>query len=85
FDPNTQKIKSPLGAIGVFWNTDYIQLISQATILKKNNNLNRYNLVNPLNTTEAQTTTVYYDIQTLGWTTDLVLKPFKGFNLHYLI
>lgn len=85
FDPNTQKIKSPLGAIGVFWNTDYIQLISQATILKKNNNLNRYNLVNPLNTTEAQTATVYYDIQTLGWTTDFVLKPFKGFNLHYLI
>jgi hypothetical protein len=21
----------------------------------------------------------------LGWTTDFVLKPFKGFNLHYLV
>lgn len=85
FNPNTNKIKSPLGAIGIFWNTDYIQLISQATILKKNNNLSRYNLVNPSNTTQSQNVTVYYDIQTIGWTTDFVLKPFKGFNLHYLI
>ena len=85
FEPNTNKIKSPLGAFGVFWNTNWIQLISQATYLKKNNNLNRYNLVNPANSSQAQTTTVYYDIQTLGWTTDFVLKPFKGFNLHYLV
>ena len=85
FEPNTNKIKSPLGALGIFWNTDWIQLISQATYLKKNNNLNRYNLVNPSNSSQAQTTTVYYDIQTLGWTTDFVLKPFKGFNLHYLV
>ncbi|OXB07826.1 TonB-dependent receptor [Flavobacterium pectinovorum] len=85
FDPNTDKIKSPLGAFGVFWNTDYIQLISQATYLKKNNNLDRYNLVNPSNTTQSQNVTVYYDIQTIGWTTDFVLKPFKGFNLHYLL
>lgn len=85
FEPNTTKIKSPLGAVGLFWNTDYLQLISQVTYLNKNNNLARYNLVNPVNTSEAQTTTVYYDIQTLGWTTDFVVKPFKGFNLHYLI
>lgn len=85
FDPNTKKIKSPLGAIGVFWNNEYIQLISQATILKKNNYLNRFNLVNPSNTTQAETVTVYYDIQTLGWTTDFMVKPFKGFNLHYLL
>ncbi len=85
FEPNTNKIKSPLGAFGVFWNTNWIQLISQATYLKKNNNLNRYNLVNPANSSQAQTPTVYYDIQTLGWTTDFVLKPFKGFNLHYLV
>jgi hypothetical protein len=85
FEPNTRKIKSPLGAVGLFWNTDYLQLISQVTYLNKNNNLARYNLVNPVNTSEAQTTTVYYDIQTVGWTTDFVVKPFKGFNLHYLI
>ena len=25
-----------------------------------------------------------YDIQTIGWTTDAVIKPFKGFNFHFL-
>ncbi|WP_291896113.1 TonB-dependent receptor [Chryseobacterium sp.] len=85
FSPDTRKIKSPLGALGVFWNTDYIQLISQATWLTKNGYLGRYNLVNPNNSTQALVASVDYSIQTLGWTTDFVLKPFKGFNLHYLI
>ena len=85
FSPDTRKIKSPLGAIGVFWNTEYIQLISQATWLTKNGYLGRYNLVNPNNSTQATVTSVDYSIETLGWTTDFVLKPFKGFNLHYLI
>ncbi|PKQ65994.1 hypothetical protein BZG01_12580 [Labilibaculum manganireducens] len=26
-----------------------------------------------------------YDIQTLGWTTDIVANPFKNFNIHFLI
>lgn len=85
FTPDTGKIRSPLGAFGIFWNTDYIQLISQATWLTKNGYLGRYNLVNPDNSTQVQVASVDYSIQTLGWTTDFVLKPFKGFNLHYLI
>ena len=85
FAPDTGKIKSPLGAFGVFWNTNFIQLISQATWLTKNGYLGRYNLVNPSNTTQVSIAQVDYSIQTLGWTTDFVLKPFKGFNLHYLI
>ena len=28
---------------------------------------------------------VHYDIKTVGWTTDMVLKPFKNFSLHYLL
>ncbi|MEN4760376.1 TonB-dependent receptor [Chryseobacterium sp. C39-AII1] len=85
FTPDMKKIRSPLGAIGVFWNTDYIQLISQATWLTKNGYLGRYNLVNPNNSTQVEVASVDYSIQTLGWTTDFVLKPFKGFNFHYLI
>ena len=26
-----------------------------------------------------------YDIQTLGWTTDIVANPFKNFNIHFLV
>jgi hypothetical protein len=85
FDPNTKKIMTDIGAFGLFWNTDFIQLISQVTYAKKNNILSRYNAVNPSNNSQVQNITLYYDIQTVGWTTDFVLKPFKGFNIHYLI
>ena len=85
FIPNFVKSKAPLGGLGIFWNTDKMSLVSQMTYLYKNNYLNRFNLVNPDDNTESQNTSVYYDIQTIGWTTDVVLKPFKGFNLHYLV
>ncbi|HAY3563095.1 TPA: TonB-dependent receptor [Elizabethkingia meningoseptica] len=85
FEPNTRKIKSPLGGVGFFGNTNYIQLVSQATFLKRNNYLQRFNLVNPSNTTQSQNNSVNFDIQTIGWTTDFLIKPFKGFNLHYLL
>ncbi|WP_338733029.1 TonB-dependent receptor [Mangrovimonas cancribranchiae] len=83
--PSVVKSRSPLAGAGVFWNTKYFSLVSQATYLTKNNYLTRYNLVNPANDTETQQTTIFYDIQTLGWTTDMMITPFKGFNLHYLI
>ena len=84
-DPSVVKSRSPLAGLGVFWNTDYFSLVSQATYLTKNNYLTRYNLVNPADNTESQQTSVFYNIQILGWTTDMMITPFKGFNLHYLI
>lgn len=83
--PNMKKSQSPMGALGVFWNTKYIQLISQFSVLSKTNNLKRFNMVDPSNASNVDNVQVYYRIQTVGWTTDFVLKPFKGFNLHYLL
>jgi hypothetical protein len=83
--PSVVKSRSPLTGLGVFWNTPYFSLVSQATYLTKNNYLNRFNLVNPVDETETQQATIFYNIQTLGWTTDMVLTPFKGFSVHYLI
>lgn len=83
--PSVVKSRSPLAGLGVFWNTSYFSLVSQATYLTKNNYLTRFNLVNPEDDTETQQATIFYNIQTLGWTTDMLITPFKGFNLHYLI
>ncbi len=83
--PNISTSKSPLLGLGLFWNTKYLSLVSQASYLTKNNYLSRYNLVNPDNSAEMQQATIFYKIQTLGWTTDMVITPFKGFNLHYLL
>ncbi len=83
--PNMSKTKSPLGAFGVYFNHDKFSVVSQATYLTRNNYFSRLNLVNPNNASDSQVATVNYDIQTLGWTTDIVANPFKGFNIHYLI
>lgn len=83
--PNVDKTKSPLGAFGLYFNHDKFSVVSQATYLTRNNYQARLNLVNPSNGSDSQVATVNYDIQTVGWTTDIVTNPFKGFNLHYLV
>lgn len=83
--PNMKKSKSPMEGIGVFWNNKYIQLVSQVSVLSKSNNLKRYNMVDPSNSSNVENVQVYYKIQTIGWTTDFILTPFKGFKLHYLL
>ncbi|MCC9138461.1 hypothetical protein ACFSKU_11025 [Pontibacter silvestris] len=83
--PNLTKIKSPLLGFGVYFNSPKLSLVSQATYLTRNNYQSRLNLVNPDNASQSEVVTVYYDIQTIGWTTDIVANPFKGFSLHYLI
>lgn len=83
--PNLVKTKSPLAAFGLYFNQEKFSLVSQATYLTRNNYQTRLNLVNPADASQSEVATVFYDIQTLGWTTDIVATPFKGFNLHYLI
>ncbi|MCH4181554.1 MAG: hypothetical protein LKF48_00095 [Prevotella sp.] len=84
-EPNMKKSRVPLGGIGIFWNNKYLQLISQGTILYKNNYLTKYNMVNPSNSSDIENIQVYYDVQTIGWTSDAIITPFKGFALHLLL
>ncbi|KGO92267.1 TonB-dependent receptor [Flavobacterium subsaxonicum WB 4.1-42 = DSM 21790] len=83
--PNLSKTKSPLLGFGVYYNDKIFSVVSQATYLTRNNFQARLNLVNPDDVSQSSVATIFYDIQTLGWTTDVVASPFKGFSLHYLI
>ncbi|TDO24479.1 TonB-dependent receptor [Pedobacter duraquae] len=83
--PNLAKTKMPYGSFGLYLNGDKFSLVSSVNYLTQNNNLTRLNLVNPANSSQATSTTVYYGIKTIGWTTDVVTTPFKNFSLHYLI
>lgn len=84
--PNvTTKTKTPLAGFGIYYNHPVVSIVSQATWLTKNNYYTRLNLVNPDDASESQVATVNYGIQTIGWTTDVVAHPFKGFDLHYLL
>lgn len=82
--PNTGKISVPLGRAGVYYNTDWISLTSLFSYISKTNNNSTLNLINPNDQTEILAAPLSYDIQTVGWTTDAVIKPFKGFNFHFL-
>lgn len=84
YTPDFTKTKTPFIAAGVYYNNEWLSLVSQVSTLKRNNYQTRLNLTDRA-TGNTIVESVHYDINTKGWTTDLVLKPFKNFQLHYLI
>jgi hypothetical protein len=70
---------------GIYWNHgDIISLVSKVTHISKNNIVASQTGYNAY----GQSQTVYpiiYDINTLGWTTDIISTPFKNFNVHFLL
>ena len=79
--PNTDKISVPLGRAGIYYNNNWLSLTSLVSYISKTNNNSTLNLQHGQEIMAAPLT---YDIQTWGWTTDAVMRPFKGFELHAL-
>ena len=79
--PNTDKITVPLARGGVYYNNKWISLTSLFTYISKTNNNSTLNLQHGA---EIMAAPMSYDIQTWGWTTDAIIRPFKGFELHAL-
>ena len=84
--PNTDKISVPLGRAGIYYNNEWLSLTSLFSYISKTNNNSTLNLQHKTSAgqTEIMAAPLTYDIQTLGWTTDVVTRPFKGFDLHFL-
>lgn len=85
---NTNRLNVVNFGGGFYWNLgNTINLVSKIThISKTNNRYNNATITNPSNTSERQNFgPIFYDISTLGWTTDIMANPFKNFQLHYLI
>ena len=79
--PNTNRISVPLGRAGIYYNNSWISLTSLFSYISKTNNNSTLNLQHG---NEIKAAPLAYDIQTWGWTTDAVMHPFKGFDLHFL-
>lgn len=79
--PNTNKISVPLGRVGIYYNNKWLSLTSMFSYISKTNNNSTLNLQHG---SEIKAAPLSYDIQTWGWTTDAVMHPFKGFDLHCL-
>lgn len=92
-DPNIDKCEIPGFSLGVYYNNPKISLVSKVTKISRTNfkNNSTFNATwtdanYPGETFSATTKqTSSYDVNTIGWTTDILLKPFKGFDLHLLL
>lgn len=75
-----------LGRFGLYYRNKWINLASSLSYIRKTNYNSRSQFTtNVGGVDETQTASISYDIATLGWTTDFLLTPFKGFQLHYLL
>ncbi|MDU1905025.1 MAG: hypothetical protein E6772_09595 [Dysgonomonas sp.] len=84
-EPNLKKSKIPGAGFGIFYNHSLFSVVSKATYIKRDEYRSTVNFVNPNNVNHVERPTVSYDIETLGWTTDVMATPFKNFNLHLLL
>lgn len=83
---NLDPVDVQLARFGVYYNNDWFNVVSTLSYIRKTNYKTRSQFTANINgVDETQTAAINYDIATLGWTTDMVLSPFKGFQLHYLV
>lgn len=95
--PTTAPVDINVAHGGIFWNNKWIKLTSQIAFVSSTNYKTRSTFYHTLQSDatdgsgykagEEQSKVVAntYDVRTIGWTTDFVLTPFKGFSLHGLL
>lgn len=92
--PTTAPVNINMGRAGIFWNNKWIQLVSQISMITQTNYKSRSNFYHVLTKDVdgkkageevSATIPITYNVQTVGWTTDFVLTPFKGFTFHGLL
>ena len=70
---------------GIYWNHgDLFSLVSKVTRISKNNITSGETAYNTAGQA-VSVSPIIYDINTLGWTTDIISSPFKNFNIHFLL
>ncbi|MBR4380295.1 MAG: 2,6-beta-D-fructofuranosidase [Bacteroidaceae bacterium] len=70
---------------GIYWNNAWMQLTSQISYINQTNYKFREQFTNPNDQSETVVLPIVNDVATLGWTTDAVFTPFKGFTFHGLL
>lgn len=70
--------------LGIYYNHPVVSLVSKGFFITKDNYLTRVNMTSSSNSNVSRMQTIVYDIESLGWTTDVVVKPFRNFDLHLL-
>jgi len=73
--------------LGVYYNHPKLSVVSAATRIVKDNLFSNQTYNNPENNGHITLEQIQdeYSIETIGWTTDIIAKPFKNFEFHYLL
>lgn len=82
-DPLSKTNVIPYIAGGVFFNSPFISVVSRLSKIGRTNLYASGGFANKEG--ESTKLSFLYDIQTVGWTTDAVINPFKGFSLHFML
>lgn len=83
--PDLKVSKTPSASVGIYYNHPLVSLVSKVTYIYKDQYRTTINFSNPNDAGEVQRAVSKYAIETLGWTTDIITSPFKGFELHFLV
>ena len=83
--PLLDAVNVHLGRLGVFWNLPWMKLVSQVSLISQSNYKSRTQFTNTNDASDVVTVPVTNNVQTTGWTTDVMFNPFKGFNFHGLL
>lgn len=82
-DPLAKTNVVPYFAGGIFYNSKWISIISRVSRISRSNLVASGGFNNSAG--ENEKLSFNYGIETLGWTTDANITPFKGFNLHLML
>ncbi|MBL4561451.1 MAG: TonB-dependent receptor [Labilibaculum sp.] len=82
----TPEATSPvtLGRLGIFFNHPKFSVVSALTYATRKNDFARLDVPSPSGTGTMVVPAVFGQ-ETMGWTTDVVIKPFEKFELHLLL
>lgn len=83
-NPHLSQSKTPMVSGGIYFNHPMISLVSKVSYISKSNYSANSNFTNPATNATARAA-VKYDVKTIGWTTDVIFKPAKWFNMHFLV
>lgn len=82
-DPHEKQGQIPYLSAGIYYNSSFVSLVSRVNRIERTNiNLNT-NFTNDAG--ESLKKTINYGVKTVGWTTDAIVTPFKGMQLHLML
>ena len=74
-----------LGRAGIFYNSSSVNLVSAFTYARRTNDYSRLTVMSDNPNEDPVMVGASSGIETMGWTTDAMFTPFKGFKFHAML